>query len=131
MIFLQKNTTNKVVLTLTENSRLSNPFYLFEFTNEFQNYPLDNPPIYFTTPDLSNATIRFNLFDIELSSTGSTSGGTSVAMNLQSGQYKYNVYEATGSTLSVSATTQRVVETGRMVVQLDNLTSINTQNIYN
>jgi hypothetical protein len=66
MIFLQKNTTNKVVLTLTENSRLSNPFYLFEFTNEFQNYPLDNPPIYFTTPDLSNATIRFNLFDIEL-----------------------------------------------------------------
>jgi hypothetical protein len=52
-------------------------------------------------------------------------------MNLESGQYKYNVYEATGSTLSVSATTQRVVETGRMVVQLDNLTSINTQNIYN
>lgn len=130
MIFLQKNTVNKVVLTLSENSRLASPFYLFELTNEFQTYPYATP-IYYTTPDTSSATIRFNLFDFELSSTGSTTGGTAVALNLQSGQYNYKVYEATASTLSVSATTGNIVESGRLIVQLDNQTSINTQNIYN
>lgn len=127
MIFLQKDTVNKVVLTLSESSRLSSANYLFEFISDFQLYPY-NTPIYYTTPDTSNATLRFNLFEIELASSGSTTGGTSVALNLTSGQYTYNIYEASASTLSVSATTGNIIETGRMVVELDNQTSINTIN---
>lgn len=113
MIYIQKNTTNNVVLTLTEKSNLVNPNYLFEFTNQFNDNPVT---IYYTTTDASLAKQRYNLFNIEENVTGSTTGGTSVAMSLMAGQYVYNVYESSASTLSVSATTGVIVETGRMVV---------------
>lgn len=117
MIYLIKDKINPVVLTLSELSQVTNPHYLFEFIYEANLTP---EPIYFTTTDESLAINRYNLFNIEESSTGSTSGGTSVAISLMSGQYTYNIYESSASTLSVSATTGNVIETGRMVV--DDLT---------
>jgi len=128
MIYLKNNQINRVVLTLTESSTLSNPFYLFEFTSEFTT---SSTPIYFTTLDLSSVTSRYNLFEIELSSTGSTTGGTSVALNMVSGQYQYKVYESSASTLSVSATTGNVIESGRLILELTNESKINNNNIYN
>lgn len=113
MIFIEKNKINKFVLTLTESSKLSNPFYLFEFKADF------NPtkePIYFTTPDESLSTCRYNLFTLDENDSGSTSGGTSVALSLEAGQYIYSVYEASASTLVVSATTGSIIETGRLTV---------------
>lgn len=130
MIYLKKEEINRVVLTLTESSTLNNPFYLFEFTKEFQTFP-NQDVIYFTTDDLSTVTSRYNLFEIELSSTGSTTGGTSVSLNLESGQYQYQIYEASASTLSISATTGSIIERGRMIVELSNESKINTNNIYN
>jgi len=126
MIYLERNTINKVVLTLSETSTLVNPYYLFQFIPEFT----EKDSILFTTDDLSPATFRYNLFDIELSSTGSTSGGTSVALNLVPGQYQYKVYESTGQTLTISATTGNVVESGRMVVDIPVQNSYQTNNIY-
>jgi hypothetical protein len=114
MIYLERNIINRVVLTLSETSTLVSPFYLFEFIPEFS----QSNSIFFTTSDLSPSTFRYNLFDIKLSSTGSTSGGTNVALNLVPGQYQYKVYESTGQTLSISATTGNVVESGRMVVDI-------------
>jgi hypothetical protein len=126
MIYLERNTINKVVLTLSETSTLVNPYYLFQFIPEFT----EKDSILFTTDDLSPATFRYNLFDIELSSTGSTSGGTNVALNLVPGQYQYKVYESTGQTLTISATTGNVVESGRMVVDIPVQNSYQTNNIY-
>jgi hypothetical protein len=114
MIYLERNIVNRVVLTLSETSTLVDPYYLFEFIPEFS----QSSSIFFTTDDLSPATFRYNLFDIELSSTGSTSGGTNVALNIVPGQYQYKVYEGTGQTLSISATTGNVVESGRMIVDI-------------
>lgn len=128
MIYLIKDTSNKFVLTLSETSTLSDPFYLFEFENEY-NLGLD--PIYWTALDESPATNRFNLFNlIDNSTTGSVTGGTGTT-NLTAGQYTYKVYESTGQTLDVSLTTQQVLETGKMVViysqsYIDN----NINNIY-
>ena len=123
MIFLDKNTVNKVVLTLDESSSLSSPFYLFKFKNE---YNLESEDIFYYTPDLSNNRGRYNLFHIEESSTGSSSGGFDVPLKLTSGQYAYTVYESTGATISFSATTQRIVEEGKLVVGIDtnNINSI-------
>ena len=126
MIYLERNTINKVVLTLSETSTLVSPYYLFQFIPEFT----EKDSILFTTDDLSPATFRYNLFDIELSSTGSTSGGTNVALNLVPGQYQYKVYESTGQTLTISATTGNVVESGRMVVDIPVQNSYQTNNIY-
>lgn len=113
MIYLIKDTINPVVLTLNELSTITSPYYLFEFIYEANLTP---EPIYYTTNDETLAPNRYNLFNIEESSTGSTSGGTSVALSLMSGQYTYNVYQSSASTLSVSATTGGIIETGRMVV---------------
>lgn len=113
MIYIQKNNSNNVVLTLSESSSLTNPFYLFEFIYEANLTPNN---IYFTTADTSLAVDRYNLFVINENVSGSTTGGTSTALSLSSGQYKYNVYEASASTLSISATTGRIIETGRMIV---------------
>ena len=115
VIYIAKNSLNNVVLTLSESSTLTNPFYLFEFINEWQ--VEENPTsIFFTTPDISDYTERYNLFQITESITGSTTGGTNVALSLTNGQYKYNVYEASASTLSISATTGVIIESGRQVV---------------
>ena len=130
MIFINKNQLNKVVLTLDESSRLSNPFYLFEFKNEFN---LESQPFYFYTPDQSVNRNRYNLFNITESSTGSINGGNDIPLSLVSGQYRYKIYESSAMTLSLSATTGFVIEQGRMVVSsIENITlsSGNTQSIY-
>jgi hypothetical protein len=125
MIYIEKNSINNFVLTLSENSRLTNPFYLFEFTNE---YILGSTPIYWNQIDNSSYTNRYNLFELVEDENGSTSGGTQTSLNLISGQYNYNVYESTASTLSVSATTGRIVESGRMVVAEENIITTITNN---
>ena len=136
MIYIKKNQLNPVVLTLSESSQLANPYFLFEFIQEFNT---ESNPIYFTTTDDSLSQLRYNLFNINETTSGSVSGGTNVSLNLMAGQYRYNVYESSASTLSVSATTGQIIETGRMVV--DDLTNAyinqiipsinnNTPNIY-
>lgn len=113
MIVLYNNQSNKVVLTLTETARLADPFYLFEFKSDFNP---EYPNIYFTTSNDSHNTCRYDLFDITLNSTGSTTGGISVPLKMPLGQYTYNVFEASAQTLSTSATTGSIIETGRLIV---------------
>jgi hypothetical protein len=125
MIYIKKNQLNKVVLTLDESSSLLTPYYLFQFKNEYQ---INSPFIYWTTDDLSGSQNRYNLFNLIESSTGSTSGGTNVALSLIPGQYEYRVYESTGSTIQLSATTGRIIEEGRMVVAAETITT--TKSIY-
>ena len=48
MIRFEKYATNNVVVTLTENSTLTNPFYLFQFTNQ-----TSNVDYYFIATDVS------------------------------------------------------------------------------
>lgn len=114
MIYIEKNTQNNFVLTLSENSRLTNPFFLFLFQNEYQ---LDASPILWTAPDTSHYTNRYNQFNLIESATGSETGGTG-SLNLVSGQYSYTIYEASTYSIPLSLTqsTGRVVEEGRMVV---------------
>lgn len=116
MIFINKDTSNKVVLTLDESSQLSNPFYMFVLKNE---YDIESTGFTFYTPDLSGNRNRYNLFDIVESSSGSTAGGFDVPLNLKSGQYTYTVYESTAATISLSATTGHIVEEGRLVVAMN------------
>lgn len=128
MIFIDRNTTNKFVLTLSESSSLLSPNYLFKFQSDWD---LDGSNIiWYATADESNYKDRYNLFSLEESSTGSTTGGTSVPLYLKQGQYSYSVYESSASTLSVSATTGVVLESGRMIVG-DFITDLNNDIIDN
>lgn len=122
MIYIVKDTSNTIVLTLNELSSLVNPNYLFEFI--YEGNDLSNP-IYFTTPNTTFAPSRFDSFILNESISGSTTGGTNVSLSLMAGQYEYKVYESSASTLSISATTGVVIESGRMVVDDSNNLYIN------
>ena len=112
-IYIKKEKTNRFVMTLKESGSLANPNYLLIFKNTYNTNSVEIP---FTTTDLSPAKDRYNLFELVETSSGSTTGGTAVPLSLMTGQYEYTAYESTGSTLSISATTGVILETGRMVV---------------
>jgi len=113
VIYIEKSTTNNVILTLSESSKLTTPNFLFVFLNE---YNLEAQSITFSTPDISSYTNRYNQFVIVESATGSKTGGYDVPLNLVSGQYKYTVYEGLTASLDISQTTGIIIEEGRMVV---------------
>lgn len=85
MIYINKNTENRIALTLSESTE--KPNFLFQFVNEY-----DKTITYFTTPDISTATNRYNLFVITDSDSGSIVGGNNIPLNFTSGQYKYTIY---------------------------------------
>lgn len=123
-IYLKKDFINRVVLTLSESSTLSNPNYLFVFENV---YNKSSVPVHYSSTDLSFNTCRYNLFEIEETSSGSTTGGISIPIRIMTGQYDYTVYEAVNPTLDISGTTGVVITTGRMVV--DDQTGIYTDEV--
>ena len=113
MIKIIKNSTNRVVLSLTENVTLTGTtYFLFEFTNDDT-----NDSVLFTASDVSPNIPRYNEFSII--ETGSTStnltGGT---INLEpSGYWKYNMYAQTSPTnIALSGVTGGPIEKGKVLV---------------
>jgi hypothetical protein len=93
VIRFEKYTTNKVVVTLTENSTATNPFYLFQFTNQ-----TSNVDYYFIATDLSTHKERFNEFSVTERDTPNTLAGQ-VELG-DTGFYNYTIYQTSLSTLS-------------------------------
>ena len=103
MIYINKDEVNNIVLTLSEVSSLTNPFYLFVFQNEMNP---ESDPILFTTPDISTSPERFNQFLLD----------EPVDVELTKGQYTYSVYESLIAPITIEDTTGIIIEEGRMVV---------------
>lgn len=103
MIYINKDEVNNIVLTLSEVSTLTNPYYLFVFQNEMNP---ESTPILFTTTDISAYPERFNQFELD----------EPVDVELMKGQYSYSVYESLIPPTSIEDTTGEVIEEGRMVV---------------
>tara|TARA_R110000823_G_scaffold198741_2_gene329925 strand:+ start:860 stop:1270 length:411 start_codon:yes stop_codon:yes gene_type:complete len=113
VIFINKNTSQNVVLTLKEKATLTGgTSYLFGFKNSDTNITK-----YFTAPNVSTAQTRYDCFSI--TETGSTfqnlTGGT---VNLTEGYYDYSIFQqnsATNISPSFSGVTT-LVETGKVLV---------------
>ena len=103
MIYINKDEVNNIVLTLTEVSTLTNPYYLFVFQNEMNP---ESAPILFTSLDISTYPERFNQFLLD----------EPVDVELSKGQYSYSVYESLIPPITIEDTTGEVIEEGRMVV---------------
>lgn len=115
MIYITRNTTNKLILTLTENVTITGTVY---FIFSFQPLStLDEVATikYFTTPDLSTYTNRYNSFELVESDSGSTTGGNNIPLYLKPGQYEYKVYQSTTTSLNPN-TFGSLLESGKMVV---------------
>lgn len=87
MIFIEKDTVNKVILTLWESLTMTDPFYAFKFTNN-----TTREEVIFLATDTSTAEARYNLFDIEEGSSPVDPLNGMVSLN-PSGQWKGEIYE--------------------------------------
>lgn len=114
MIFIERNTINKVVLTLTEKVTIPNPFFIFSFQH-YSTLDEYTPLIYFTAPDISSYVFRFNLFEITEDDAGSIVGGNNIPLYLKPGQWEYKVYESVTGSLDPN-TFGNLLEDGKMVV---------------
>jgi hypothetical protein len=102
MIHLTKTETNTIVMTLTEKQLLTNPNYLFVFTNRSSNNVIKF--VVLNASDTSLYKDRYNEFSIV------TNTNFSSALE---GQYTYEVYEQT-STSNTNITGLNKLETGIM-----------------
>jgi hypothetical protein len=102
MIRLIKGQTQSIILTLTEKQLLTNPNYLFVFTNRSANTEVKFVKLNAT--DVSIFKDRYNEFSI----VTNTNFGSSL-----NGQYVYEVYEQT-STTNLNPTGLNLLETGIM-----------------
>jgi hypothetical protein len=102
MIHLTKGETNIIVMTLTEKQLLTNPNYLFVFTNRSSNNVIKF--VVLNASDTSLYKDRYNEFEIVTN--------TNFANALE-GQYTYEVYEQ-ASTSNTSISGLNKLETGIM-----------------
>jgi|SRR3972149_4016517 len=119
MIYINRNATNSICLTLTESVTITPVYFIFSF-QRYASLTTQESLIYFTTPDLSTTQNRFNLFelieaDYDASPAGSISGGNDIPLYLIPGQYEYKVYQSTSDSLNPN-TFGDLLETGKMVV---------------
>lgn len=114
MIYIERNTENKICLSLTESVDIPNPFFVFSF-QAISTLTEYLPLIYFTTLDISNYCNRYNLFILNESDSGSATGGDSVPLYLKPGQYEYKAYQSETGSLDPD-TFGKLLETGKMVV---------------
>jgi hypothetical protein len=102
MIRLTKGATQNIILTLTEKELLTNPNYLFVFTNRSANTEVKF--VRLNNTDISQYKDRFNEFSIVTNTNFST------ALN---GQYDYDIYEQT-STSNLNPAGLNLLESGIM-----------------
>ena len=102
MIRLTKGQTQNIILTLTEKQLLTNPNYLFVFTNRSANTVVKF--VLLNNTDISQYKDRYNEFTI----VTNTNFGSSL-----NGQYVYQVYEQT-STTNTNPAGLNLLETGIM-----------------
>jgi hypothetical protein len=100
MIKIEKNSTNNVVLTLSEKTTLTDAYYLFEFTSDET-----KDTRYIIPTDISPNKIRYNEFEIIEPNDVSLTVGT----------WKYRIYEQVSST-NTDTNGLNEVECGRVDV---------------
>jgi hypothetical protein len=110
MIHLTKGETNIIVMTLTEKQLLTNPNYLFVFTNRSSNNVISF--VVLNASDTSLYKDRFNQFSIVTNTK---------FKNALEGQYTYEIYEQ-ASTTNLDITGLNKLETGIMWISGSTLT---------
>ncbi len=120
MILINKNTSNTVVLTLSEKTTLTNAVYLFEVIND-----QSSEVKCFIAEDISPNPVRYNEFNFIENTTEDLLNGT-FELEL-TGDYTYNVYEQTSTTNLDPALATNKIETGKLQVP-DNTAEITQYN---
>ncbi len=86
MLRVIKDNANTLTVTLTEKSTVSNPIYLFKFTNQ-----TSNVSYWFISSDTSNFKQRYNKFLLTEKNNANTLNGE-ITLGLE-GRYDYEIYQ--------------------------------------
>lgn len=108
-IVIEKGKTNTVIMTVSERSTLSSPFYLFHFKSKFNT----SEERFFNAVNISQNRIRFDEFVITENDLPNYNLGE---VNLFTGEWTYCIYESSGATLDISGTTGNILETDMAIV---------------
>jgi hypothetical protein len=110
MILINKNSSNIVCLTLTEKTTITNPTYLFKFTND-----LTRESILFIGLDTSLYTDRYNKFNIIETSGANDLLNSTVTLN-PTGFFSYKIFEQASTTNLLESATGALIESGKVKV---------------
>lgn len=106
MIVLTQSAPRTVVMTVTEKTTLSNPYYLFVFESR----QATGHKVVLIAENTSTITVRYDEFTISHSTTPDPYNGEGDFT--YTGEYAYTVYQKTGAqTLDIPAS-EYIVETG-------------------
>jgi hypothetical protein len=103
--FNQSDTAATLILTLTENVSIGDPYFLFVFT-----HVLTKSQVKFikaTSQDESTSASRYNAFTIDPST---------VFLDQPIGQWNYKVYEQASSTNTDESSSGAVLEYGKLIL---------------
>jgi len=109
MILINQDTTNTVILTLTEKTTISSPTYLFEFVND-----ITRSAKRFIAIDISAYTDRYNEFVITETASENLYTGN-IDLN-EKGFYSYRIFQQASTTNLDVTLTGALVETGKVKV---------------
>lgn len=110
-IVINKGELNRVVATVSERSKLVDPYYLFVFTSKFS---MDDVTTVTSVLDVSSYPIRFNLFEITEQATPDPLLGQ---VHLIEGEWSYKIYESNAQTIDVADTTGEILQQGLIIVK--------------
>ena len=116
MIYLNQNSSNRIIYTATENTTLTGTtYYLFELISDDT-----RTAKYFVPDNTSTNTCRYDESIITVSATTETLTGSTVSIDLDPVGYgKYNVYQQTSATNLDPSLANGIVETGKYYVSGD------------
>lgn len=110
---------NLVCLTLSENTTIENPTYLFEFVND-----LTKEKVVFIAQDSSLYKQRYNQFNITLVGNGGQSLLSGQIYLKDTGFYSYNVYQQVSTSNLNPLLSDGLVETGKVIYEFTQSDSI-------
>lgn len=108
-IVIERGKKNTVIMTVSCRSVLTSPYYLFHFKSKFN----PSEERFFNAANISQNRIRFDEFLITESNSPDYNNGE---VDLFTGEWKYAIYESSGSTLNISGTTGNILETDMVIV---------------
>ena len=111
MLLIKKNELNDLVVSVSLNKELSNPYYLFSFTNI-----LSKDKISFIPQNISTYTSRYDEFRFLESTTINLTASTPSVNFEYEGQYWYSVYEQASPTNTNPALAYNKLAEGRAIV---------------
>lgn len=123
VIRFQKESANTIIVTLTENSTMTNILYLFKFTSQ-----QSNVDYYFIAQDTSGYLQRYNRFIVtEKASPNTLNGEVEVG---DTGFYNYTAYETSLTTTTGLTTAQDAIPYIIKTVEVGNVWVVPTPQEY-